>query len=244
MNFKLISLSIAILIASFLELIIFNEEVLLALCFVSFVFFAYSYLNETVASIFSDRASKFEADIITAFEAKYVSITSYANELSLSKALWSALVMIEVFVIEYNTSALNDMKTTNTLAIITTINTKFNEILINERSSKSTSSIASIQSAVYPLIFNVLTKNIKLLTILPNSANRRVAKANILNSNPISIKIPGEGHSLQQHSSILIRTGRPRDLIAVKKVAIRGKYDLLGVLRRKTSRSIYGVKRL
>lgn len=158
MNFKLISLSIAILIASFLELIIFNEEVLLALCFVSFVFFAYSYLNETVASIFSDRASKFEADIITAFEAKYVSITSYANELSLSKALWSALVMIEAFVIEYNTSVLNDMKTTNTLAIITTINTKFNEILINERSSKSTSSIASIQSAVYPLIFNVLTK--------------------------------------------------------------------------------------
>ena len=88
---------------------------------------------------------------------------------------------------------------------------------------------------------------LKLLTISPkkpNSANRRVAKANILNSNPISIKIPGEGHSLQQHSSILIRTGKPRDLIAVKKVAIRGKYDLLGVLRRKSSRSIYGVKRL
>jgi small subunit ribosomal protein S12 len=86
---------------------------------------------------------------------------------------------------------------------------------------------------------------IRLLTISPkkpNSANRRVVKANVL-STVLSAKIPGEGHSLQQHSSILLKLGKPRDLIGIKRIAIRGKYDLLGVNKRKTSRSIYGVKR-
>ena len=56
------------------------------------------------------------------------------------------------------------------------------------------------------------------------------------------MKIPGENHNLQQHSTILIKGGRSRDLIGVKLKAIRGKYDLLGVSKRKTSRSKYGVK--
>ena len=77
----------------------------------------------------------------------------------------------------------------------------------------------------------------------PNSANRRVAKVKIIESTKIlTVKVPGEQHNLQQHSTILIRGGRCRDLIGVSFVAIRGKYDLLGVKGRKTSRSLYGVK--
>jgi len=79
----------------------------------------------------------------------------------------------------------------------------------------------------------------------PNSANRRIAKVAISQLNKrfsVNVKIPGEGHNLQQHSTILIRAGQARDLIGVSNVAIRGKLDLFGVSNRKTSRSIYGVK--
>jgi small subunit ribosomal protein S12 len=79
----------------------------------------------------------------------------------------------------------------------------------------------------------------------PNSANRRIAKVSLARLNKrlnLNIKIPGEGHNLQQHSTILIRAGRARDLIGVSNVAVRGKLDLFGVTNRKTSRSIYGVK--
>lgn len=81
----------------------------------------------------------------------------------------------------------------------------------------------------------------------PNSANRKVAKVNIKNYQDYvnaTIKIPGEGHNLQQHSSVLIRGARIKDLIGVNNVAIRNKLDLLPVVGRKTSRSIYGVKKL
>jgi small subunit ribosomal protein S12 len=88
---------------------------------------------------------------------------------------------------------------------------------------------------------------LKVLTMAPkkpNSANRRVAKVTLARSKQhLTIKIPGEGHNLQQHSTILVRGGRVRDLIGVRYIAIRGTYDLLGVKNRKTSRSIYGVKK-
>jgi small subunit ribosomal protein S12 len=80
----------------------------------------------------------------------------------------------------------------------------------------------------------------------PNSASRRVAKVTITNFDKrlaTTVKIPGEGHNLQQHSTILIRAGKARDLIGVSSVAVRGKFDLLGVVNRKTSRSVYGVQK-
>ena len=88
---------------------------------------------------------------------------------------------------------------------------------------------------------------IKVLTISPkkpNSANRRVCKVRLIKSKQnLTVKIPGEGHNLQQHSTILIRCGRSRDLIGVKNIAIRGKYDLNAVANRFSSRSIYGIKK-
>lgn len=88
---------------------------------------------------------------------------------------------------------------------------------------------------------------IKILTMSPkkpNSANRRIAKVKILQKGiPATIKIPGEKHNLQQHSTVLVCGGRSRDLIGVHLKAIRGKYDLAGVVGRKRARSVYGVKR-
>ena len=77
----------------------------------------------------------------------------------------------------------------------------------------------------------------------PNSALRKVAKVKTSTKKKIDCYIPGEGHSLQQYSAVLIRGGRVPDLPGVKYHLIRGKLDLLGVKNRKSSRSKYGIKK-
>ncbi|MGX7586122.1 30S ribosomal protein S12 [Candidatus Vidania fulgoroideorum] len=76
----------------------------------------------------------------------------------------------------------------------------------------------------------------------PNSALRKVAKIRLSNGQEIISYIPGEGHNLQEHSVVLVRGGRVKDLPGVKYHIIRGTLDLLGVEKRKSSRSKYGVK--
>ena len=76
----------------------------------------------------------------------------------------------------------------------------------------------------------------------PNSALRKVARIKLSNKMEVTAYIQGEGHTLSEHGIVLVRGGRVRDLPGVKYHAIRGKFDLLGVDKRKTSRSIYGTK--
>lgn len=77
----------------------------------------------------------------------------------------------------------------------------------------------------------------------PNSALRKVAKVRLSNGREVVAYIPGEGHNLQEHSVVLVRGGRVKDLPGVKYHIIRGKYDSAGVEGRKNSRSLYGTKR-
>ena len=77
----------------------------------------------------------------------------------------------------------------------------------------------------------------------PNSALRKVAKVKLSTKEIIIAAIPGEGHTLQQHSIVLARGGKVRDLPGVKYKLVRGKYDLLGVSSRIKSRSKYGTKK-
>ncbi len=77
----------------------------------------------------------------------------------------------------------------------------------------------------------------------PNSALRKVARVRLSNGSEITAYIPGEGHRLQEHSVVLVRGGRVKDLTGIKYTIVRGKYDLLGVEKRKSSRSIYGTKK-
>jgi len=77
----------------------------------------------------------------------------------------------------------------------------------------------------------------------PNSALRKVARVRLSNGRELTAYIPGEGHTLQEHSVVLIRGGRVKDLPGIKYTIVRGKYDLQGVEKRKTSRSIYGRKK-
>ncbi len=77
----------------------------------------------------------------------------------------------------------------------------------------------------------------------PNSALRKVAKVKLTNGMEVIAYIPGIGHNLQEHSVVMIRGGRVKDLPGVRYHIVRGKLDTLGVDGRKGSRSKYGAKR-
>ena len=77
----------------------------------------------------------------------------------------------------------------------------------------------------------------------PNSALRKVAKVRLTNSIEVIAYIPGEGHNLQEHSIVLVRGGRVKDLPGVKYHIVRGALDTAGVNDRRQSRSKYGAKR-
>lgn len=77
----------------------------------------------------------------------------------------------------------------------------------------------------------------------PNSALRKVARVRLTNSIEVTSYIPGEGHNLQEHSLVLIRGGRVKDLPGVRYHVVRGTLDTVGVSGRKQSRSKYGAKR-
>jgi small subunit ribosomal protein S12 len=77
----------------------------------------------------------------------------------------------------------------------------------------------------------------------PNSAVRKIAKIKLTNQNEIIAYIPGEGHNLQEHSVVLVRGGRVKDLPGVKYKIIRGVFDFQGVKGRKQARSKYGTKK-
>ena len=77
----------------------------------------------------------------------------------------------------------------------------------------------------------------------PNSALRKVARVRLSNGKEITAYIPGEGHNLQEHSIVLVRGGRVRDLPGIRYKIIRCVLDTLGVTNRKQARSRYGAKR-
>jgi len=77
----------------------------------------------------------------------------------------------------------------------------------------------------------------------PNSALRKITRVRLSNGKEVTVYIPGEGHNLQEHSIVLVRGGRVRDLPGVRYQVVRGSRDTLGVENRKQSRSRYGAKK-
>lgn len=77
----------------------------------------------------------------------------------------------------------------------------------------------------------------------PNSALRKVARVRLSNGDEVTSYIPGEGHNLQEHSVVLVRGGRVKDLPGVRYTIVRGTFDLQGVDGRKNTRSRYGTKK-
>lgn len=77
----------------------------------------------------------------------------------------------------------------------------------------------------------------------PNSALRKIARVRLTNGQEVTAYIPGEGHNLQEHSVVMLRGGRVKDLIGVRYHIVRGVLDAQGVEKRRQSRSLYGNKR-
>ena len=77
----------------------------------------------------------------------------------------------------------------------------------------------------------------------PNSALRKITRVRLSNSKEVTVYIPGEGHNLQEHSIVLVRGGRVRDLPGVRYHVVRGTLDTLGVEKRRQARSLYGAKK-
>ena len=77
----------------------------------------------------------------------------------------------------------------------------------------------------------------------PNSAMRKVARVRLTNGYEVNAYIPGEGHNLQEHSIVLVRGGRVKDLPGVRYHILRGNLDTQGVANRKQRRSLYGTKK-
>ena len=78
----------------------------------------------------------------------------------------------------------------------------------------------------------------------PNSAIRKVARLRLSTKKRVTAYIPGEGHTLQEYSAVLMRGGRVKDLPGVKYHLVRGKFDFLGLKNRKQARSKYGAKKI
>ena len=77
----------------------------------------------------------------------------------------------------------------------------------------------------------------------PNSAMRKVARVRLTNGNEVNAYIPGEGHNLQEHSVVLLRGGRVKDLPGVRYHILRGNLDTQGIAARRKRRSLYGAKK-
>ncbi len=96
----------------------------------------------------------------------------------------------------------------------------------------------------YPSPFKrgVCTKVTTTTPKKPNSAVRKIARIRLTNGSEVTAYIPGEGHNLQEHSVVMIRGGRVKDLIGVRYHIVRGVLDTQGIEKRRKSRSLYGTK--
>lgn len=130
-----------------------------------------------------------------------------------------------------------------------------NQLIRHRRKSKIKKLAAPALSEVYSsvdkkskLVYSPFKRGVCLAVMTrtpkkPNSALRKVARVRLSNKKEVTAYIPGEGHTLQEHSVVMVKYGKIQDLPGVKYVVVRGKFDLQGVQNRKTSRSIYGVKK-
>ena len=131
----------------------------------------------------------------------------------------------------------------------------FNQLVRNERQEKQYKSKAPVLQKGFnslkkksidlssPQKRGVCTKVTTTTPKKPNSALRKIARVRLTNGMEVTTYIPGIGHNLQEHSVVLIRGGRVRDLPGVRYHIIRGALDTAGVAKRMQGRSLYGAKR-
>ena len=115
--------------------------------------------------------------------------------------------------------------------------------LVRKGRTKITKKSKSIALTSCPQRRGVCTRVYTTTPKKPNSALRKVARVRLSNGFEVTAYIPGEGHNLQEHSVVLIRGGRVKDLPGVRYHILRGNLDTQGVANRKKRRSLYGTKK-
>jgi small subunit ribosomal protein S12 len=120
--------------------------------------------------------------------------------------------------------------------------TTIQQLIINKRKKKNNKTKAPALKG-NPQRKGVCLKVYTQTPKKPNSAIRKIAKVRLTNKINVIAYIPGEGHNLQEHSVVLVRGGRVKDLPGVRYHLIRGKYDFQGLLNRSQKRSKYGTKK-
>ena len=117
-----------------------------------------------------------------------------------------------------------------------------NQLLKNKRvKQKARDKVPALEKS--PQKRGVCTRVYTTTPKKPNSALRKVARVRLSNGHEVTSYIPGEGHNLQEHSVVLIRGGRVKDLPGVRYHILRGNLDTQGVANRKQRRSLYGAKK-
>ena len=117
-----------------------------------------------------------------------------------------------------------------------------NQLIANPREvQKSRKKVPALQQS--PQKRGVCTRVYTTTPKKPNSALRKIARVRLTNGMEVTAYIPGEGHNLQEHSIVMIRGGRVKDLPGVRYHIVRGTLDLQGVQNRKQGRSKYGAKK-
>jgi len=120
--------------------------------------------------------------------------------------------------------------------------TTINQLVRKPRKTKKAkSTVPALESC--PQKRGVCTRVYTTTPKKPNSALRKVARVRLSNGFEVTAYIPGEGHNLQEHSVVLIRGGRVKDLPGVRYHILRGNLDTQGVANRKKRRSLYGTKK-
>ena len=120
--------------------------------------------------------------------------------------------------------------------------TTINQLVRKPRKTKKAkSTVPALESC--PQKRGVCTRVYTTTPKKPNSALRKVARVKLTNGQEVSAYIPGEGHNLQEHSVVLLRGGRVKDLPGVRYHILRGTLDTQGVSARKQRRSLYGAKK-
>ena len=115
--------------------------------------------------------------------------------------------------------------------------------LVRKGRTSSTKKSKSVALNKSPQKRGVCTRVYTTTPKKPNSAMRKVARVRLTNGKEVNAYIPGEGHNLQEHSIVLVRGGRVKDLPGVRYHILRGNLDTQGVANRKKRRSLYGTKK-
>jgi hypothetical protein len=169
-NFYIILLGFIILVASFLELLVFNEEILLTLCFLSFIFFVYTSLGDSISSNFSEQARKYENGLLIAFNEKFSLLKDQIRSLNTLINISTPFILFEYLFTIFIQKRKNFTEKSINISTTSLILNKLNEIYSVEQKAITSAHNNILQNLIYPLLFSSFkTKPVTLFETVKKS---------------------------------------------------------------------------